>query len=36
MKRNHKTIEPQMAQCVNHVQEFVIRPAFKQTVITTY
>lgn len=36
MKRNHRRIEPQMEQCVIHVHEFVIKPALKQTVTTTY
>lgn len=36
MKINHKIIEPQIEQCVNHVHEFIIRPAFRQTVTTTY
>jgi hypothetical protein len=36
MNTNQSTIEPQMAQCVNHVHELVTRPAFRQTVMTTY
>lgn len=36
MKINHKDIEPQIEQCVNHVHEFVISPAFRHTVTTTY
>lgn len=36
MKINHRDIEPQIEQCVNHVHEFVISPAFRQTVTTTY
>lgn len=36
IKMNHKPIEPHIEQCVNQVQKFVISPAFKQTVTTTY
>lgn len=35
-KMNHKIMDPQMAQWVGNVHEFVTRPAFKQTVTTTY
>lgn len=36
MNRNQRPIEPQMEQCVSQVHEFVIKPAFRQTVTTTY
>lgn len=36
MNKNHNTMEPQMEQCVSHVHELVTKPAFKQTVTTTY
>lgn len=36
MKTNQRPIEPHIEQCVNHVHEFVIKPAFKHTVTTTY
>lgn len=33
---NHIRIDPQIERCVSQVQWCVIRPAFKQTVTTTY
>lgn len=36
MNTNQRPIDPQIAQCVSHVHEFDINPAFKQTVTTTY
>lgn len=36
MNMNHMRIDPQIERCVSQVQWFVIRPAFKQTVTTTY
>lgn len=36
MKINHIRIDPQMAACVSRGQELVTKPAFKQTVTTTY
>lgn len=36
MNMNHRRIDPQIETCVRQVQWFVIRPAFKQTVTTTY
>lgn len=35
-KINHVAMEPQIARCVSHVHAFVTRPAFRQTVTTTY
>lgn len=29
-------MDPHIEQCVSHVQELMIKPAFKQTVTTTY
>lgn len=36
INRNHNSIEPQIEQCVSHVHEFVMSPAFRHTVTTTY
>lgn len=36
MKTNQSPIDPQIEQCVSQVQEFVISPALRQTVTTTY
>lgn len=36
MKINHKSIDPQIAACVNRGHELVTRPAFRHTVTTTY
>lgn len=36
MNKNHIRIDPQIERCVSHVQWLVIKPAFRQTVTTTY